>query len=137
MTNVTVTLDGNTAVAHVAYRVNEICAIFPITPSSGMAELADAWSAEGLTNIWGEVPSVQEMQAEGGAAGCVHGALQSGALTTRMLPAIQMFKIGVKFDLASDGDLIGRTETPSAARCGSLRGSGSAPGRSTSSPPGC
>ena len=100
MTNVTVTLDGNTAVAHVAYRVNEICAIYPITPSSGMAELADAWSAEGLTNIWGEVPSVQEMQAEGGAAGCVHGALQSGALTTTftasqglMLMLPNMYKI--------------------------------------------
>ena len=100
MTPVTVTMDGNTAVAHVAYRVNEICAIFPITPSSGMAELADAWSAEGLTNIWGEVPSVQEMQAEGGAAGCVHGALQSGALTTTftasqglMLMLPNMYKI--------------------------------------------
>ncbi|WP_294536304.1 pyruvate:ferredoxin (flavodoxin) oxidoreductase [uncultured Rhodoblastus sp.] len=100
MTPVTVTLDGNTAVAHVAYRVNEICAIYPITPSSGMAELADAWSAEGLKNIWGEVPSVQEMQAEGGAAGCVHGALQSGALTTTftasqglMLMLPNMYKI--------------------------------------------
>ena len=76
------TLDGNTAVAHVAYRVNEVCAIYPITPSSTMAELADEWSAQGLTNIWGNVPVVQEMQSEGGAAGAVHGALQSGALTT-------------------------------------------------------
>jgi pyruvate-ferredoxin/flavodoxin oxidoreductase len=76
------TLDGNTAVAHVAYRVNEVCAIYPITPSSTMAELADEWSAAGLTNLWGGVPVVQEMQSEGGAAGTVHGALQSGALTT-------------------------------------------------------
>ena len=94
------TLDGNTAVAHVAYRVNEVCAIYPITPSSTMAELADEWATQGLTNIWGNVPVVQEMQSEGGAAGTVHGALQSGALTTTftasqglllMLP--NMFKI--------------------------------------------
>src|SRR5579864_9158532 len=93
-------MDGNTAAAHVAYRVNEVCAIFPITPSSTMAELADEWSAAGSTNIWGRVPVVQEMQSEGGAAGAVHGALQSGALTTTftasqglllMLP--NMFKI--------------------------------------------
>jgi pyruvate/2-oxoacid:ferredoxin oxidoreductase alpha subunit len=93
-------MDGNTAVAHVAYRVNEVCAIYPITPSSTMAELADQWAAEGVTNIWGNVPVVQEMQSEGGAAGAVHGALQSGALTTTftasqglllMLP--NMFKI--------------------------------------------
>ena len=76
------TMDGNTAVAHVAYRVNEVCAIYPITPSSTMAELADQWMAEGVTNIWGNVPVIQEMQSEGGAAGAVHGALQSGALTT-------------------------------------------------------
>ncbi len=75
-------MDGNTAAAHVAYRVNEVCAIFPITPSSPMAELADAWAAAGIPNIWGDIPVVQEMQAEGGAAGAVHGALQSGALTT-------------------------------------------------------
>src|SRR6185312_7527380 len=75
-------MDGNTAVAHVAYRTNEVCAIYPITPSSTMAELADEWSAAGLPNIWGNVPVVQEMQSEGGAAGAVHGALQSGALTT-------------------------------------------------------
>ncbi len=93
-------MDGNTAVAHVAYRVNEVCAIFPITPSSTMAELADEWSAKGIPNIWGNVPVVQEMQSEGGAAGAVHGALHSGALTTTftasqglllMLP--NMFKI--------------------------------------------
>ena len=94
------TLDGNTAVAHVAYRVNEVCAIYPITPSSTMAELADEWSAQRLTNIWGNVPVVQEMQSEGGAAGAVHGALQSGALTTTftasqglMLMLPNMYKI--------------------------------------------
>jgi len=76
------TMDGNTAVAHVAYRVNEVCAIFPITPSSTMAELSDEWAAAGVPNIWGNIPVVQEMQSEGGAAGTVHGALQSGALTT-------------------------------------------------------
>src|ERR1700757_2361455 len=76
------TMDSNTAVAHVAYRVNEVCAIYPITPSSTMAELADQWMAEGRVNIWGNIPVVQEMQSEGGAAGAVHGALQSGALTT-------------------------------------------------------
>src|SRR6187431_26040 len=75
-------MDGNTAAAHIAYRVNEVCAIFPITPSSTMAELADAWAAQGLKNIWGQVPIIQQMQSEGGAAGTVHGALQSGALTT-------------------------------------------------------
>jgi pyruvate-ferredoxin/flavodoxin oxidoreductase len=76
------TMDGNSAVAHLAYRVNEVCAIFPITPSSPMAELADEWSAIGVRNIWGNVPVVQEMQSEGGAAGAVHGALQAGAMTT-------------------------------------------------------
>jgi len=78
----TAVLDGNTAAVHIAYRVNEVCAIFPISPSSVMAELADAWTARGLKNIWGQVPVVPEMQAEGGAAGAVHGSLQSGALTT-------------------------------------------------------
>ncbi|MGO8865698.1 MAG: pyruvate:ferredoxin (flavodoxin) oxidoreductase [Alphaproteobacteria bacterium] len=94
------TMDGNTAVAHVAYRVNEVCAIYPITPSSTMAELADEWSAMGLKNIWGNMPVVQEMQSEGGAAGAVHGALQSGALTTTftssqglMLMLPNMYKI--------------------------------------------
>jgi pyruvate-ferredoxin/flavodoxin oxidoreductase len=76
------TMDGNTAVAYVAYRVNEVLAIYPITPSSTMAELADEWGAAGVANIWGSVPTVIEMQSEGGAAGAVHGALQSGALTT-------------------------------------------------------
>ena len=77
-----VVMDGNTAAAHIAYRVNEVSAIFPITPSSTMAELADAWAAAGIKNIWGNVPIVQQLQSEAGAAGAVHGSLQSGALTT-------------------------------------------------------
>src|SRR6201991_337209 len=94
------TMDGNTAVAHIAYRVNEVCATYPITPSPTMAELADEGAALGIKNIWGNVPIIQQMQSEGGAAGAVHGALQSGALTTTftasqglllMLP--NMFKI--------------------------------------------
>ncbi len=75
-------LDGNEAVASVAYRTNEVVAIYPITPASAMGEYADAWAAEGRTNIWGMVPSVIEMQSEGGAAGAVHGSLQAGSLTT-------------------------------------------------------
>ena len=75
-------IDGNEAVAAVAHKINEVIAIYPITPSSPMGEHADAWSARGKTNIWGTVPDVIEMQAEGGAAGAVHGALQAGALTT-------------------------------------------------------
>ncbi|HLK15972.1 MAG TPA: hypothetical protein VKT78_14295, partial [Fimbriimonadaceae bacterium] len=76
------TIDGNEAAAYVAYRVNEVCSIYPITPSSTMAELADQWASEGRQNIWGEVPDVIEMQSEGGAAGAVHGSLQTGSLTT-------------------------------------------------------
>jgi pyruvate-ferredoxin/flavodoxin oxidoreductase len=77
-----VTMDGNEAVASVAHRTNEVIAIYPITPSSNMGEWADEWSAKGRRNIWGTVPSVAEMQSEGGAAGAVHGALQAGSLTT-------------------------------------------------------
>ncbi|MGC4001438.1 MAG: pyruvate:ferredoxin (flavodoxin) oxidoreductase [Anaeromyxobacter sp.] len=77
-----VTMDGNEAVASVAHRTNEVIAIYPITPSSNMGEWADEWSAKGKKNIWGTVPSVAEMQSEGGAAGAVHGALQAGSLTT-------------------------------------------------------
>jgi pyruvate-ferredoxin/flavodoxin oxidoreductase len=76
------TVDGNEAVASVAFRCSEVCCIFPITPSSPMAELADEWSSKGRTNLWGTVPSVVEMQSEGGAAGALHGALQGGALGT-------------------------------------------------------
>ncbi|MEA3308072.1 MAG: pyruvate:ferredoxin (flavodoxin) oxidoreductase [Chloroflexota bacterium] len=95
-----VTIDGNTAVAYVAHKINEVIAIYPITPSTPMGELADAYSAAGETNIWGTVPLVAEMQAEGGAAGAVHGALQTGALTTTftasqglLLMIPNMFKI--------------------------------------------
>jgi pyruvate-ferredoxin/flavodoxin oxidoreductase len=77
-----VTIDGNEAAGYVAYNTNEVIAIYPITPSSPMGEWADAWAADGEKNIWGMVPSVTEMQSEGGAAGAVHGALQTGALTT-------------------------------------------------------
>ena len=77
-----VTLDGNEAVAYIAHMTNEVIAIYPITPSSNMGEHADAWSAEGVKNLWGTVPEVIEMQSEGGAAGAVHGALQTGSLTT-------------------------------------------------------
>jgi pyruvate-ferredoxin/flavodoxin oxidoreductase len=77
-----ITVDGNEAVALVSHKINEVIAIYPITPSSAMGEFADAWSAVEKTNIWGTVPLVVEMQSEGGAAGAVHGALQTGALTT-------------------------------------------------------
>ncbi len=94
------TIDGNEAAASIAYRVNEICAIYPITPSSTMGELADQWASESRKNIWGTVPHVVEMQSEGGAAGAVHGALQTGALTTTftasqglLLMIPNMFKI--------------------------------------------
>ena len=78
----TMTVDGNEAAASVAHRLSEVIAIYPITPSSNMGELADEWSAHGQPNVWGVVPSVTEMQSEGGAAGAVHGALQGGALAT-------------------------------------------------------
>jgi pyruvate-ferredoxin/flavodoxin oxidoreductase len=76
------TMDANEAVAHVAYRLNEVIAIYPITPSSPMGEWADQWASENVPNIWGTIPHVAEMQSEGGAAGAVHGALQTGALAT-------------------------------------------------------
>jgi pyruvate-ferredoxin/flavodoxin oxidoreductase len=76
------TVDGNEAAVSVAYRLNEVCCIYPITPSSPMAELADEWSSQDRPNVWGVVPVVVEMQSEGGAAGALHGALQSGALAT-------------------------------------------------------
>jgi len=95
-----VTIDGNTAAAHVAHATNEVIAIYPITPSSVMGEISDVKSAMGEKNIWGNVPSVVEMQSEGGAAGAVHGALQAGALTTTftasqglLLMIPNMFKI--------------------------------------------
>ena len=76
------TIDGNEAVARVAYKTNEVCIIYPITPSSPMGEHADLWVTQGKTNLWGIVPDVSQMQSEGGAAGSVHGSLQTGALTT-------------------------------------------------------
>ena len=95
-----ITIDGNEATASVAHRVNEICAIYPITPSSNMGEFADDWSSLKRKNIWGTVPLVIEMQSEGGASGAVHGALQTGSLTTTftasqglLLMIPNMFKI--------------------------------------------
>ena len=75
-----VTIDGNEAAAYVAHKLNEVIAIYPITPSSNMGEWADEWSAQGRKNIWGTIPQVVEMQSEGGAAGAVHGALQALSL---------------------------------------------------------
>ena len=77
-----VTIDGNEAAAYVAFRVNEVIAIYPITPSSPMGEWADQWSSESKPNLWGTIPRVVEMQSEGGAAGALHGALQAGSLAT-------------------------------------------------------
>jgi len=95
-----VTIDGNEAAAYTAYHTNEVIAIYPITPSSNMGEWADEWSSKGMKNIWNDVPSVTEMQSEGGASGAVHGALQNGALTTTftssqglLLMIPNMFKI--------------------------------------------
>src|SRR5512141_2784697 len=95
-----VTIDGNEAAAYSAHKTNEVIAIYPITPSSTMGEWADEWSAKGKKNIWGTVPLVVEMQSEGGAAGAVHGALQTGSLTTTftasqglLLMIPNMFKI--------------------------------------------
>ena len=94
------TIDGNEAAAYVAYKTNEVIAIYPITPSSNMGESADAWATKNEKNIWGMTPIVREMQSEGGAAGTVHGALQTGALTTTftasqglLLMIPNMFKI--------------------------------------------
>jgi pyruvate-ferredoxin/flavodoxin oxidoreductase len=100
MTNRTVTIDGNEAAAYVAYKTNEVIAIYPITPSSPMGESADEWAAKHYQNIWGMTPIVRELQSEGGAAGTVHGSLQTGALTTTftasqglLLMIPNMFKI--------------------------------------------
>jgi pyruvate-ferredoxin/flavodoxin oxidoreductase len=95
-----VTVDGGEATAYIAYRTNEVCAIYPITPSSTMAEFSDEWSSKKIKNMWGQVPLIAEMQSEAGAAGTVHGALQAGALTTTftasqglMLMIPNMYKI--------------------------------------------
>jgi pyruvate-ferredoxin/flavodoxin oxidoreductase len=95
-----IAVDGNEAAARIAHKLSEVIAIYPITPSSPMGELADAWSAAGKTNLWGAVPDVIEMQSEAGAAGALHGALQAGALCTTftasqglLLMMPNMFKI--------------------------------------------
>src|SRR5437660_145698 len=100
MSNRTVTIDGNEAAAHVAFRTNEVIAIYPITPSSNMGEFAEEWAAKGKKNLWCMTPIVREMQSEGGAAGTVHGSLQTGAMTTTftasqglLLMIPNMFKI--------------------------------------------
>ncbi|HEX3084605.1 MAG TPA: pyruvate:ferredoxin (flavodoxin) oxidoreductase [Pyrinomonadaceae bacterium] len=100
MTNRMVTIDGNEAAAYIAYKTNEVIAIYPITPSSNMGESSDEWAAKGKKNIWGMTPLVRELQSEGGAAGTVHGSLQTGALTTTftasqglLLMIPNMFKI--------------------------------------------
>ena len=77
-----ITCDGNEAAAHVSYMFSEVAAIYPITPSSPMAEHVDTWAAKGRKNLFGQTVMVQEMQSEGGAAGAMHGSLQAGALTT-------------------------------------------------------
>src|SRR6266702_2816835 len=100
MDRVPIILDGNEAAASVAYRLSEVIAIYPITPSSPMGEWADQWRSEGKKNIWGAVPDVVEMQSEGGAAGALHGALETGVLGTTftasqglLLMIPNMFKI--------------------------------------------
>ena len=100
MSEVLKVMDGNEAVAHIAYKTNDVCAIYPITPSSPMGEHCDEWSNKGKLNIWGEVPRIQEMQSEGGAAGAIHGSLMGGALSTSftssqglLLMIPDMFKI--------------------------------------------
>jgi pyruvate-ferredoxin/flavodoxin oxidoreductase len=92
--------DGNEAASYIAYKTNEVCAIYPITPASPMGENVDLWSSQGEKNIWGQVPDVVELQSEAGAAGAVHGSLQAGALTTTftasqglLLMIPNMFKI--------------------------------------------
>src|SRR6266853_6259281 len=94
------TLDGNEAAAYVAYQLNEVMAIYPITPSSPIAEWCDQWASEGRPNLWGTIPAIVEMQSEGGAVGAVHGALQTGTLSTTftasqglLLMIPNMFKI--------------------------------------------
>ncbi len=100
MTKKQIAIDGNTAAAYVAHATNEVCAIYPITPSSGIGEMADEKSSKGETNIWGDIPTVSELQSEGGASGAVHGSLTAGALTSTftasqglLLMIPNMFKI--------------------------------------------
>ena len=96
MSRIQTTIDGNEAAAYVAHKTNEVIAIYPITPSSPMGEWADQWSAQGITNIWGTIPDVVEMQSEGGAAGAVHGALQTGSLTTTFTASQGLYAIRMR-----------------------------------------
>ena len=111
--SIKMTVDGNTAVGHIAYAFSDVAAIYPITPSSPMAEVSDEWAANGRKNLFGQTVRVAEMQSEGGAAGAVHGSLAAGALTTtftasqglllmipnmykiagELLPAVSMFPL--------------------------------------------
>jgi pyruvate/2-oxoacid:ferredoxin oxidoreductase alpha subunit len=129
MTREQVTIDGNEAASYVAYKTNEVVCIYPITPSSNMGENADAWASEGRKNIRGVVPDVREMRSEGGAAGSVHGAFQTGSLTTTftasqglLLMIPNMFKIAgeqtpVVFHVAARaGDTHTETTPRAAAR---------------------
>ena len=84
------TIDGNTAAAHVGYAFSDVAAIYPITPSSSMGEIADAWAAHGRSNLFGQPLQVTEMQSEAGAAGAVHGSLAAGALTTTASPSASL-----------------------------------------------
>ena len=113
----TVTIDGNTAAAHVAYAFSDVAAIYPITPSSPMAEVADEWAANGRTNLFGQKVRIAEMQSEGGAAGAVHGSLAAGALTTTftasqglLLMIPNMYKISGEqlpsYTLSADHNLV-------------------------------
>ncbi len=111
------TIDGNEAAASVAYRLNEVCCIYPITPSSPMAELADEWSSQGRPNVWGTVPAVVEMQSEGGAAGALHGALQSGALATTFTASQ-----GLLLMIPNMYKIAGRADPGRAARRGPVDG---------------
>ena len=95
-----ITCDGNEAAAHVSYMFSEVAAIYPITPSSPMAEHVDEWAARGRKNLWGQTVSVQEMQSEGGAAGALHGSLQAGALTTTFTASQGCTRLQVRCCLA-------------------------------------
>lgn len=106
------TIDGNTAASHVAYAFSEVAAIYPITPSSPMAEVADEWATAGRTNMWGQKVKIAEMQSEGGAAGAVHGSLCAGALTSTytasqglllMIPNVQNFRRAYAYGYARFG----------------------------------
>jgi hypothetical protein len=117
-------LDGNEAAAYVAYRLNEVMAIYPITPSSPIAEWCDQWASEGKRNLWGTIPSIVEMQSEGGAVGAVHGALQTGTLSTTftasqglLLMIPNMFKIAG--ELLPQSFTLPREQLP-RTRCPSL-----------------